>query len=238
VKTSGIILAVFLALAASSANIEGTAVIKKQLTKRRVTAAVPPYQRGQGVGLAADAESDPLDAERSRVAIWLEDPIPPNVGTPAVAMTEVVRMAQENRSFVPETVVIPAGGKVSFPNLDPIFHNVFSLSKPKAFDLGNYRKGETRTVTFPKPGIVFVNCRLHPNMTGVIVVAPNQWNTKADGSGRFVLKDVPPGKYTVVAWHKAAGFFRQQLQITAGHDLKIEFLIPLGFEDGRLQTKR
>jgi plastocyanin len=238
VKTRGIILAVFLALAVRGENIEGTAVIKKQLTKRRVTAAVPLYQRGQGVGLAADTEDDPLAAERSHVVIWLVGFVPPNAGIPVVATSAVVKMEQKNRSFVPDTVVISTGGKVSFPNLDPIFHNVFSLSKPKAFDLGNYPKGETRTVTFPEPGIVYVNCRLHPNMTGVIVVAPNQWNTRADRSGRFVLNDVPPGQYTVVAWHKAAGFFRQQVQVKAGHDLKIEFLIPIGFDGSRLQTKR
>jgi len=141
------------ALAVSGANIEGTAVIKRQLTKHRFTAAVPLYQRGQGVGLAADAEAEPLDAERSRVAVWLEGPIPPNAGTPAVATTEVIKMAQENRSFTPEMVVIPAGGKVSFPNLDPILHNIVSLSKAKAFDLGKHRKGETRKVTSPEPGM-------------------------------------------------------------------------------------
>ena len=109
--------------------------------------------------------------------------------------------------------MIQAGAKVSFPNLDPIFHNVFSLSGAKTFDLGNYPKGDTRMVIFPEPGIVYVNCHLHPNMTATIVVDAKQWNTKADRDGHFVLPDVPPGKYTVVAWHKAAGFFRQQVDV-------------------------
>ena len=122
-----------------------------------------------------------------------------------------------------ETVVIPVGSKVSFPNLDPIFHNVFSLSKPKSFDLGNYPKGDTRTVTFTQPGVVYVNCHLHPNMTGTIVVTPNRWETKADRDGHFHIDDLPPGKYTVVAWHKSAGFFREQVE--AGGT--VEFVIPL-----------
>ena len=141
-------------------------------------------------------------------------------------------MEQINRKFAPETLVIQAGSKVSFPNRDQIFHNVFSLSGAKAFDLGNYRQGDTRVVTFPEPGIVYVNCHLHSNMTAAIVVAPNKWYTKADREGHFVLPDLPPGNYTVVAWHKAAGFFRQQVHVGAGKNDSIEFLIPLD-ENGR-----
>jgi plastocyanin len=137
------------------------------------------------------------------------------------------KIEQTNRRFLPDMLVIQAGSKVSFPNLDPIFHNVFSLSGPRTFDLGNYPKGDTRVVAFPEPGVVYVNCHLHPNMAAAIVVAPNRWNTKADREGRFVLRDVPPGKYTIVAWHKAAGFFRQQIQIVEGRDERVEFLIPV-----------
>ena len=107
-------------------------------------------------------------------------------------------------------IVVPAGSTVSFPNLDPIFHNVFSLSKPKSFDLGNYPKDHTRTVTFPKPGIVIVGCHLHANMSAVIVVTPNRWSTTADAQGHFTLPAVPPGAYTVVAWHKSVGIFPQE----------------------------
>jgi plastocyanin len=213
-------------------NIEGNVVIKRQLTKRRVTASVPLYQRGPGVALGADPDEDPVAAERARVVIWLE-----GIAEPSADPPKTVKMEQENRRFLPDTLVIPAGGKVSFPNLDPIFHNVFSLSRPKAFDLGNYPKGDTRVVIFPEPGIVFVNCHLHPNMTAVIVVAPNRWNTRSDRAGHFQLSDVPPGEYTAVAWHKAAGYFRQQVRIEAGHDARIEFLIPLDVDGSRLGTK-
>jgi hypothetical protein len=123
--------------------------------------------------------------------------------------------------------VIGAGSAVSFPNFDPIFHNVFSLSKPKTFDLGNYPRGQTRMVTFPKPGIVSVYCHLHPNMAGTVVVTPNQWAARVDASGQFVLADVPPGKYSVVAWHKTGGTFRKTIQVTAGQDSEINFFVPL-----------
>jgi plastocyanin len=209
--------------------IEGTIVIKKKLTKRRVTAQVPVYQRGPAVELSADREGDPLAFERSRVAVYLEGRFAPQAsGTDAVA----AKLEQVNRRFAPETVVIQAGSRVSFPNNDPIFHNVFSLSGPKTFDLGNYPRGDTRMVMFAEPGIVYVNCHLHPNMTATIVVTPNKWNTQADRDGRFALQDVPPGKYTIVAWHKAAGFFRQAVEVTAGRDENVEFLIPVD-ESGR-----
>ncbi len=229
--TTRALLVCITALAASATafaeRIEGTVVIKKKLTKRRVTAEVPMYQRGTGVALAADAEEDPLAFERSRVAVWLEGPLSRDAPSGVAA-----RLDQTNRRFSPELLVIQAGSKVSFPNNDPVFHNVFSLSGPKSFDLGNYPKGDTRYVTFPEPGIVYVNCHLHPNMAATIVVAPNKWNTLADREGRFELEDVPPGKYTVVAWHKAAGFFRQVVTVSEGHSQQVDFLIPID-ENGR-----
>ena len=73
-------------------------------------------------------------------------------------------------------------------------------------------------------------------MTATIVVTPNQWNTIATGNGRFELQNVPPGKYTIVAWHKAAGYFRQQVQVVAGGTQRIEFLIPIDAEGRKLEA--
>lgn len=223
-------------------NIEGTVVIRKKLTKRRVTAQVPLYQRGPAVDLGEDHAEDPLAFERSRVAIYLEGQLPPadaasGVAKDAVAKDVVARMEQTNRRFSPEILVIPAGSKVSFPNNDPIFHNVFSLSGAKSFDLGNYPKGDTRIVMFPEPGIVYVNCHLHPNMGATIVVAPNRYYAQADRDGHFQLPDVPPGKYTIVAWHKAAGFFRHTVTLASGGTEHVEFLIPID-ENGRVLESR
>ncbi len=209
--------------------IEGTVVIQRKLTKRRVTAPTSAYQRGVAVELRGDAPTGDLAFERERVVIYLEGRRPSNPLT--------ATMDQKNRRFVPDTLVIPAGSTVSFPNFDPIFHNVFSLSKPKSFDLGNYPRNQTRTVQFPKPGVVFVNCHLHPNMGAVIVVTPNEWNTKAARDGSFRLTGVPPGNYTIVAWHKAASFFRKQVQVTAQHGAAVEFQIPLA-EDGSVLARR
>jgi len=216
--------------AVQAADIEGTIVIKRRLTKRRVTTPANSYDRGVSVTLRPDVEMDPLAMERSHVVIYLEGQL---ASTPVVAT-----LGQENRRFVPETLVVPVGSTVSFPNNDPIFHNVFSLSNSKSFDLGNYPKGHTRTVTFTKPGIVFVNCHLHPNMSAAIVVSPNQWATKADGAGHFKLSDVPPGKYTAVAWHKTAGFFRETVTVSESHDGLVQFVIPLEAEDSGKEMAR
>jgi plastocyanin len=209
----------------SAANITGTITVKERLTRPSVTAAVALYQRGPAVELGKDTETDPLAAERARVVIWLEGG---GSGPRANFVPIQASMEQENRRFEPDLVVIPVGGSVSFPNMDPIFHNVFSLSKPKSFDLGNYPKGDTRTVVFPKPGIVYVNCRLHPNMAGTVVVTPNQWFARAAAKdGQYEMKDVPPGNYTVVAWHKTTGFIRRQITVTEDHDAVVDFLVPI-----------
>ena len=220
-KFGALFTALIVALPAmQAADIDGTIVIKRKLTKRNVTPSITSYQRGAGVELGVDqVVEDPLSFARARVIIYIEGPHP---SKPVNAVLE-----QKNRRFLPDTLVIPAGSTVSFPNRDPIFHNVFSLSKLSSFDLGNYPKDQTRTVSFSKPGIIFVGCHLHPNMGAVIVVSPNQWSAKADSDGRFTLADVPPGDYTIVAWHKTAGFFRQQIRIFENRPASVQFFIPL-----------
>lgn len=204
-----------------ASDIEGTIVVHRRLSKKKVTASASAYARGASVELKNDAAPDPLAFERSRVVIYVEGNLPTGA---APISTE---MKQLGRQFLPDTLVIPAGSTVSFPNMDPIFHNVFSLSKPKSFDLGNYPKNQTRTVTFSKPGVVFTHCHLHPNMAAAIVVTPNGFSTQADEAGKFFLKKLPPGHYTLVAWHKTAGFFRQSVEVKDGQTLSVQFLIPL-----------
>ena len=212
---------VFGAALLAGADIHGTITIERKLTRHNVTASAGMYQHGVAVELGADGEGDPLAFERSHVAVYLE-------GGSGSTASGVVRASieQRDRRFVPDLVVIPAGSAVSFPNFDPIFHNVFSLSKAKSFDLGNYPNGQTRVVTFPAAGVTAVYCHLHSNMAATIVVAPNRWAVRADGHGSFTLKDVSPGTYTVVAWHKAAGTFRKTVTVGDRGDAEIGFTLP------------
>jgi plastocyanin len=205
----------------AGADIQGTITIERKLTKHNITASAGMYQRGISVELGEDAEEGPLEFERSHVAVYVE-------GISSSPSSEVAKASieQRDRRFVPDLVVVPAGSVVSFPNFDPIFHNVFSLSKAKSFDLGNYPKGQSRVLTFATPGIVAVYCHLHPNMAATIVVAPSRWAVRADEKGAFTLKDVPPGTYTVVAWHKAVGTFRKTVTISGNTDAEADFTLP------------
>lgn len=216
-----------LAIGARAQDITGTIQISKKLTKRSVTASIPVYDRGTAVKLGKDVTEDPLAYERSRVVIYLEGPEPTDA-EPARSGKFVIQ--QQNRQFYPDILAVRVGSTVSFPNMDPIFHNIFSLSKAKEFDLGSYDKGETRSVVFPKPGIVYVYCHLHPNMSATIVVAPNRWFAQSDAAGHYRIANVPPGRYTVVAWHKAAGFFRKPIVVEAGHEFIVDFSVPIDTE--------
>ena len=218
-----------LAAAAGAQSITGTILIKKKLTKRSVTPTVSVYQRGTAVKLGKDAEQDPLAFEKSRVVIYLEGAGPSSADPASDTLQQI---EQIDRRFSPSLVAVPVGSTVSFPNMDPIFHNIYSLSKAKAFDLGAYDKGETRRVQFSKPGIVDVYCHLHPNMAATIVVTPNRWYAQSDGAGQFRIPDVPPGHYTIVAWHKTAGFFRKPIVVEAGQDAVADFFIPID-DDGK-----
>ena len=219
--------------ASSAADIEGTVVIKHKLTRRKVTLSAGPYDRGIPVAVGGDASIDPLAYERTHVVIYLDDAASGGKpeGPPVV-------MEQKDRRFVPDLLVIPAGATVSFPNLDPIFHNVFSLSKVKSFDLGNYSRGHTRLVAFPKPGIVLVNCRLHSNMSAAIVVTPDRYSAVPDAAGRFTLRHVPPGRHAVVAWHKTAGYFRESVTTTETRGARVEFVIPVDENGKRAVAQR
>lgn len=207
----------------AAADIHGTITIERKLTRHNVTAPAGLYQRGLAVELGNDADTDPLAFERTHVAIYIEG----SVARPGAQQEERPKtIEQRERRFVPDFVVIPAGSSVVFPNFDPIFHNVFSLSKAKNFDLGNFPKGDSRTVTFASPGLVAVYCHLHPNMAASIVITPNRYATQADRDGNFTLKDVPAGNYTIVAWHKTAGTFRKTVNVSATAGGDVNFILP------------
>src|SRR5436190_3026131 len=121
---------------------------------------------------------------------------------PAPARGKVV--TQRSKTFIPHVLVVPVGSKVSFRNEDPVFHNVFSLSKPNDFDAGLYKQGATYEQTFKRAGVVQILCNIHSSMLGIVVVVDTPYYAQADGSGAFTIKGVPPGEYELKAWHEAA----------------------------------
>jgi plastocyanin len=136
-------------------------------------------------------------------------------------------IAQKDEQFVPHVVAITTGSAVDFPNQDPFFHNVFSLSRGATFDLGRYPPGSTRAQVFRQPGIVKVFCHIHSQMSAVIRVFDHGWFTIPDEKGAFTLDEVPPGDHTVVAWHERIGERRDRVSIRPGQTTRLNFTLPV-----------
>jgi plastocyanin len=136
--------------------------------------------------------------DSSQAVVWLT-PVGAAVETPKQA--HVPQLVQKNKSFHPSLLVIPAGGKVEFPNHDPFFHNVFSLFEGKRFDLGLYESGTTRVVQFDKPGISFIFCNIHAEMSAVVIALATPYYAISDVHGDVSIPDVPPGRYQLQIFH-------------------------------------
>jgi plastocyanin len=136
-------------------------------------------------------------------------------------------IAQKDEQFVPHVVAVTAGSSVAFPNDDPFFHNVFSLSRGSSFNLGRYASGVTRARTFSRPGIVKVFCELHSHMSAVVRVFDHPWFTIPDDEGAFSIAGVPAGTHTVVAWHERIGERRDRVTIRPGRPTEVTFTLPV-----------
>jgi len=126
------------------------------------------------------------------------------VGFSEPAPSVVAEIRQHGKHFDPDLLPITAGPTVSFPNGDPFFHNVFSVSPTRKFDLGQYPRGETKSKQFPSVGVVDVYCNIHPEMAATILVLPNRKFTRAAADGTFRIAGVPAGHWTVYAYSRGA----------------------------------
>jgi len=112
------------------------------------------------------------------------------------------RLDQRNERFVPHVLAITAGTWVDFPNGDSTYHNVFSLSKTKEFNLGRYAAGKSKAVRFDRPGVVRVFCDIHSHMSAFVLVFAHRYFAVTDDEGRYRIDGVPPGTYTVALWNE------------------------------------
>ena len=137
--------------------------------------------------------------EPSEVVIWLSpsDGAPPAAGESSKAHPQLV---QFNKRFEPHTLVVQVGTAVQFPNKDHFFHNVFSLYDGKRFDLGFYEAGSSRVVRFDRPGVSFLFCNIHPEMSAAVVAVDTPYFGVSDRSGRVVIPGVPDGRYILHVW--------------------------------------
>jgi plastocyanin len=136
------------------------------------------------------------------------------------AQQRAARLAQRNKQFEPRVVVVGRGGKVSFPNTDSIFHNVFSTTRGSEFDLGLYRGGTSREWTFTKPGVVRVFCNIHPVMAGWVLVLdqPDPVFAVTDSFGRARLTGIPAGQERIRIWHEKGGEREVTVDVAAGRE--------------------
>jgi plastocyanin len=129
---------------------------------------------------------------------------------------------QKRLEFHPQVLPVMVGTTVEFPNRDPLYHNVFSYSATKEFDLGRYPMNDSRSVTFNKTGVVRVYCDIHSEMNAIILVLPHPFFTVPQNDGTFVLSDVPPGKYVLVVWHGREEAGRRTVVVRAGENTEID----------------
>ncbi len=169
-----------------------------QIRGRVIAAAVAPAEPRPNVSdLGMPRGRDAADRRRS--VVYLEQ-------APRGAFDDLAgaraRINQINEQFVPRVLAITTGTTVDFPNSDRIYHNVFSLSKPRTFDLGRYAAGSSRAVRFDRPGIVRVFCDIHSHMSAWVLVFNHPFFATTDDDGRYAIPNVPPGTYTLVVWHE------------------------------------
>ncbi len=129
---------------------------------------------------------------------------------------KAMEIGQKDKQFVPQSAVVVAGTRVSFPNYDAMYHNVFSPSRPKPFDLGTYRQGDPPpSVVLSTPGVVEVFCNIHAKMSAKILVVPNQLYARVRADGTFHLERVPQGKRKIAVWGPDFKPARQDVEVTA-----------------------
>jgi plastocyanin len=132
---------------------------------------------------------------------------------------------QKNETFVPHVLPVMVGTVVEFPNSDKTYHNVFSLSRAKRFDLGRYAAGRSKSVRFDRPGVVRVFCDIHSHMSAFVLVFSHPFFDVTDTDGRFRLDNVPPGTYTVVAWYEGEARTSRSVTVPAGGVVDVELVV-------------
>jgi plastocyanin len=164
---------------------------------------------------------DPTDRRRS--VVYLET-------APRAAFDQRdephARLDQRNETFVPHVLAIVAGTTVDFPNNDETYHNVFSLSATKPFDLGRYAAGRSKSVKFDRPGIVRVFCDIHSHMSAFVLVFAHRHFAVTDDEGRYRLDNVPPGQYNVIAWNESTPSDSRRVVVPeTGGDVEANFVL-------------
>ena len=190
--------------------------IRGRVEIRRALAAVAPRasMTDNAVLKAADF------ADRLKSVVYLESA--PRAAFESADPAHAV-LDQRNETFVPHVLAITTGTTVDFPNSDRIYHNVFSLSKTRTFDLGRYAAGRSQSIRFDRPGIVRVFCDIHSHMNAFILVFNHRFFAVTDADGRYQIDNVPPGTYNVVAWNEGLASEPRAAAVPDGGSTELDF---------------
>src|SRR6266700_4397311 len=154
---------------------------------------------------AAKKQASTGSADVSNVAVWLTPlDTSPERAASTTAAKFVPKLVQRNKVFEPHMLVIHVGTVVQFPNKDPFFHNVFSLFDGKRFDLGLYEAGSAKNVSFDRPGISYIFCNIHAEMSAVVIALETPYFGISNRKGEVVIANVPVGRYLMKTWYETA----------------------------------
>lgn len=134
-------------------------------------------------------------------------------------------MDQRKETFAPHLLAVTTGTIVGFPNNDPFYHNVFSLSKASSFDLGRYAHGKSKSVQFNRAGIIRVFCEIHSHMNAFILVFSHPFFAMTGEAGRYRIDNVPPGTYNVIAWNEGLASDPRRVTVPDGGITELDFVL-------------
>jgi plastocyanin len=157
-------------------------------------------------------------SDASNVAVWLSPLDRASLAAPASTLPKnPPRLIQRDKTFEPHIVIVQVGTTVDFPNKDPFFHNIFSLYDGRRFDLGLYESGTTRSVRFDRPGVSFLFCNIHAEMSAVVVSVDTPYFGLSDRGGNVVIDGVPSGRYQLNVWYER-GSMKELTQVVTISD--------------------
>jgi plastocyanin len=171
----------------------------------RSQVAVAPFTVHVEVIRRMAAAKTSQSSDFSNVAVWLtpiNDASEPMAADRTIPPKQNLRIVQRNKTFQPRVLVVPVGSVVEFPNNDPFFHNVFSLFDGKRFDLGLYEGGSSNSARFEHPGVSFVFCNIHPEMSAAIVSVDTPYYALSNRAGLISIPNVPDGRYFLHVWYE------------------------------------
>jgi plastocyanin len=203
---------------AGTGRIEGEVVVSRALSSRR-----PRFRIYADPGPGSRPPAVETNEIRNVVLYLRDDP----AFAHSTASAAPARIAQRDEQFQPHIVPVLRGATVEFPNEDDVFHNVFSLSSAKTFDLGRYPKGSSKSVEFDRSGVVQLFCHIHSDMSAVVLVLDDPFFAVPTETGRYVIDGVPAGDYTVIGWHERIRPVERTVHVVAGQTSRVDFNIPI-----------